>query len=282
MEHTSTLIPYFLYALGILYREGMEAMLVVVALAAGTREAGRGQRARAVYLGASLAIAASVILAWTVNHLIGDNASDTLEGVFQMLAAATLFYVSSWLTAKTQSDRWRGFISTQVEGARQSALPWFAIGLSAFLAVMREGAETIVFFEALTAGATESAERHAVALGVVAGALALAVTFVVLNRAAYKIPIRPLFRFTSYLLYGLAIVFIGQGVASFQESGLIHATFIPHAPTMSILGIFPTVQSLGAQFALLLVAAAAIVVPRGMAQRAQAAGEGPRPGIRPT
>ena len=64
---------------------------------------------RDVYAGAIAAVAASVLLAWAVNHLIGDDASDTLEGVFQIFAAATLFYVSSWLTAKKQSDRWRSF-----------------------------------------------------------------------------------------------------------------------------------------------------------------------------
>ena len=94
-------------------------MLVVVALAAGTRGAGRIGRARDVYAGAVAAIFASIILAWAVNHLITDDASDTLEGVFQLFAAATLFYVSSWMTSKGQSDRWMKFISHKLESAEQ-------------------------------------------------------------------------------------------------------------------------------------------------------------------
>ena len=101
---TQTAVAYFFYSLGILFREGMEAMLVVVALAAGTRGAGRIGRARDIYAGAAAAIVASIVLAWAVNHLITDDASDTLEGVFQLFAAATLFYVSSWMTSKGQSD----------------------------------------------------------------------------------------------------------------------------------------------------------------------------------
>ena len=103
-------------------------MLVVVALVAGTREAGRIGRSRDIYAGAIAAIFASIALAWAVNHLITDDASDTLEGIFQLLAAATLFYVSSWLTSKSQADRWMNFISHQLEDAEHSTIPGIALG----------------------------------------------------------------------------------------------------------------------------------------------------------
>src|SRR5271167_1859301 len=149
METTSTVIPYFLYSSGILLREGLEALLVIIALVAGTREAGQAARARDVYAGGLLAVGVSIALAWAVNHLIGDNTSDTLEGIFQLSAAATLFYVSSWMTSKGQAKQWSSFIRSQVEAAKTSRGPSIALALTAFLAVMREGAETIVFFQAL-------------------------------------------------------------------------------------------------------------------------------------
>ncbi len=258
-----TALPYFLYSAGILFREGLEAMLVIVALAAGAR---LSNRARDVYGGALVAIVASIALAWAVNHVIGDNTSDALEGCFQVLAAATLFLVSSWLTAKSQADRWLKFISHKVESAEASAVPAVALGLTAFLAVMREGAETIVFFQALTAGATELAEKHAVAAGIVAATVGLALTFVMLTRAAHRLPIGWFFSTTSVLLYALAVVFIGQGVASLQEAELVRATFISYVPTIKMLGVFPTVQSLSAQAMLLMFAAAAMFLPRGAAR----------------
>jgi high-affinity iron transporter len=266
---TQTAIAYFFYSLGILFREGMEAMLVVVALAAGTRGAGKIGRSRDVYAGAAAAIVASVMLAWAVNHLISDDASDTLEGVFQLFAAATLFYVSSWMTSKGQADRWMKFISHKIQHAEHSAIPGIALGLTAFLAVMREGAETIVFFQALTSGATETAERHAVAAGIVAAAVALALSFVVIKRAADRIPMKFFFQTTSILLYALAIVFVGQGVASLQEASRVSATFVNYAPTIPMLGIYPTIQSLGAQALLLMLAAAAVFVPRRKAAARQ-------------
>ena len=263
----ATVLPYFLYSLGILVREGSEALLVVVALLAAVREAGQERRARDIYAGALLALGVSLVLAWAVNHLIADDTSDTLEGAFQLLAAATLFYVSSWLTARGQSDRWRTFLHDKVEASRDIAGPSIALGLTAFLAVMREGAETIVFFQALLGGATETAERHAVMAGLLAGALALGVIFLVLRKAAFRIPLGSFFTATSVLLYGLAVIFVGQGISSFQESGVMRATFVDHVPTIQALGLFPTVQTLAAQAAMLGLAALALFAPAGPRKR---------------
>jgi high-affinity iron transporter len=256
-----TVLPYFLYSLGILVREGSEALLVVVALLAAVREAGQEKRARDIYVGAVLALGLSLALAWAVNHLIADDTSDTLEGIFQLLAAATLFYVSSWLTARAQSNRWRSFLNSKIEASRQAKGPSMALGATAFLAVMREGAETIVFFQALLGGATETVERHAVAAGLIAGAAVLSIMFLVLRKAAFRIPLGSFFTATSVLLYALAVIFVGQGIASFQESGLVHATFIGHLPTVPVLGIFPTVQTIAAQAAMLALAALALFLP---------------------
>jgi high-affinity iron transporter len=167
------------------------------------------------------------------------------------------------MTSKGQADRWMKFISHKLESAESSTIPGIALGLTAFLAVMREGAETIVFFQALTSGATETVERHAVAAGIVAAAVALAASFVVIKRAADRIPMRIFFHATSIMLYALAIVFVGQGVASLQEASRVSATFVNYAPTIPMLGIFPTIQTLGAQAVLLMLALAYVLVPRG-------------------
>ena len=58
----------------------------------------------------------------------------------------------------------------KVKGAERGT-PGLALALTAFLAVIREGAETIVFFQALTDGATEAVEKHAVMAGIAAAAV---------------------------------------------------------------------------------------------------------------
>jgi len=185
--------------------------------------------------------------------------------------------VSSWMTARSQAQRWKSFIGAQIDAATRSSGPSLALGLTAFLAVMREGAETIVFFQALAAGATETAERHAVVTGIVAGAVALVIAFAVLHKLAYMIPIGPVFSVTSVMLYALAIIFAGQGIASFQESGLVSATSVAHVPSLPMLGIEPTMETLAAQFILLALAAAAIVTPMARRLRQQAEQKAPAP-----
>ena len=258
---TATPVPYFFYAFGILLREGLEAMLVVVALAAGVKQMGQGRRVREIYTGAMLAIVASILLAWGADRLISDDANDTMEGIFQLVAAGTLFYVSSWLTAKTQADRWREFLFSNLKEAGRQAMP-FALGVTAFLAVLREGAETIVFFQALLAGASRGVEHHAVWAGMVLAVAALLIAFFTLEQFLVRIPLGAFFRATSVLLYALAIVFVGQGIASLQEAAVIKATFVPFVPTVQALGIFPTVQTLGAQMLLFAFSAGAFIAPR--------------------
>ncbi len=262
-----TAIPYFLYSLGIMFREGTEAMLVIVALTAATREAGPHGHARHIYAGAAAAIVASILLAVAVNHLISDDTSDTLEGVFQLLAAATLFYVSSCLTTKSQSEHRSSFIRGKLRSAERIGLPALVLGLAAFLAVMREGAETIVFSQALLAGAAAGAERYAIAAGIAAAAVALAAFFVIIGWSARKIPFAIVFKTAAVMLYAMAVIFIGQGIASLQEADQVGATFVDYVPALPALGIFPTVRTLGAQ-AILLLAATVLFASRYAAARA--------------
>jgi len=264
---SQTAIAYFLYSLGIMFREGMEAMLVIVALAAVTRKVGRRDYARDIYAGAAAAIVASILLAIAINHLIDDDAADTLEGVFQLLAAATLFCVSSWLTAKSQSVRWSIFIRAKLRSSERINLPALALGLTAFLAVMREGAETIVFSQALLTGAAAGGERYAIAAGIAAATAALAAFFVIIEWSTRKISFAIVFKTAAVMLYAMAVIFVGQGIASLQEADSVAATFVDYVPALPALGIFPTVQTLGAQ-AILLLATAALFVPRYAAARA--------------
>jgi high-affinity iron transporter len=265
MQSVATL--YFFYSMGILLREGLEALLVIAALVAAVRLAGQASRARAIYFGASSALVISIALAIALNFILSDDTGDTLEGAFQLIGAATLFYVSSWMTAKAQSDSWRDFVNSRLDRAVHSSMPSIALGLTAFIAVLREGAETIVFFQALLGGATASVERHAVSLGIGAATGALALAFVMIEKAIVRVPLGAFFQWTSVLLYAMAITFIGQGIASWQESGLVGATFIDGIPTIKVVGLYPTVQTIVPQLILILIALAAPLVRRIRAAR---------------
>ncbi len=149
-----------------------------------------------------------------------------------------------------------------------------ALATAAFLAVYREGFETILFYQALFASAPPGDVM--LPAGLVAGLVLLAIVYVGLERVGLRIPMAKFFLVTGGFLYAMAIVFAGRGVAELQEAGLVPLTPVAWAPRIETLGIFPTVESLAAQavFVGLLVYAIAITWSRRRA-RPTAADETP-------
>src|SRR5438034_8393503 len=119
----------------------------------------------------------------------------------------------------------------------------FALSSVAFLAVYREGFETILFYKALLTSAT-GAGTAAVLAGVVVASIALVGVFVAINRFGVKVPLKPFFAVTSGMLYYMAFVFAGKGIADLQESGILGTSVVGWAPRIPVLGIYPPVQSL--------------------------------------
>lgn len=243
----------------LLLREGFEAILILAALLAFLTKAGAPERRRDVTRGAVWAVAASlgtwVLVEWLFR--LGTAQREALEGATMLLATAVLFGVSYWLLSKVEAARWAAFVRQRMAGAlaRGSGV---ALASVAFLAVYREGLETILFYQALFASA--GAGAAAVIAGMAAGALALAGLYVAVERFGLRIPTRPFFALTSAVLYYMAFVFAGKGVAELQEAGVIGISPLDWAPRVPALGIYPTVQSLALQGVLLAAAIAAVAL----------------------
>ena len=138
----------FIQAAIILLREGLEAMLVIAALAGYLTKAGAGHRIQALYGGALAAVGASVIAAWLFAVLNSGEHSDVLEGIIILVAAALMLYVSGWLMVKQDPRGWQDYLAHKADHALSQDTVW-AVGALAFLAVFREGAETVLFINAL-------------------------------------------------------------------------------------------------------------------------------------
>ena len=128
----------------------------------------------------------------------------------------------------------------------------------AFLAVYREGFETILFFKALVSSGG-AGSGGAVLAGIVLGGVALGLIYIGINRWGMRVPMRPFFAVTGALLYYMSFVFAGKGIAELQEGGYIGTTVIEWAPRLPFLGIYPTAQSLALQALLLVLAAVALL-----------------------
>ncbi len=245
----------------LLLREGFEAILIVAALMAFLAKAGAVERRRHVAQGAWAAVAASLVTAAVIELLfeVTPGQREVLEGVTMLLATAVLFYVSYWLLSKIEVAKWNAFVKGRMEEALSTG-SGFALASVAFLAVYREGFETILFYKALltSAGSTASAAGPVVA-GILLGGVALVLVYIAISRFGMKVPLKPFFAVTSAMLYYMAFVFAGKGIADLQESGILGTSVVEWAPRIPVLGIYPTVQSLSLQLLLIVLLLVAVV-----------------------
>jgi high-affinity iron transporter len=243
----------------ILVREGLEAILIVGALMTFLAKMGASHRKRDIHIGVGAAIGASLLTAVALETVFVLSASrrEALEGATMMVATGVLFYVSYWLLSKMEVVKWNHFVKSKVQDALDSGSA-LALATAAFLAVYREGFETVLFYKALFVSGTASGAMP-VAGGILAGALVLIAVYIGISRFGVRLPLKPFFAVTSAFLYYMAFVFAGKGIAELQEGGLVGTTIVSWAPRLPALGIYPTAESLVAQGVLVVLAIVALV-----------------------
>jgi high-affinity iron transporter len=243
----------FIQAAVILLREGLEAMLVIAALAGYLTKAGAGHRIQALYGGSLAAVGASIIAAWLFAVLNSGQHSDVLEGVIILVAASLMLYVSGWLMVKQDPRGWQDYLAHKADNALAQDTVW-AVAALAFLAVFREGAETVLFINALASA--EGGWSAGLFAGLGAATIGLVVLFYFINLIAQKLPLRPLFIITSAFLFAMAIKFIGEAVQEFQEGAMLPVTELKSAAWLGAIGLNPSVEALSAQLLVIVFALA--------------------------
>jgi high-affinity iron transporter len=246
---TSTKWGTFLESFIIILREGFEAILVLGAMVTFLVKTGNKRRVRDIWIGGLVGVAMSVVLTIMLKTVLASMPAsrEVIEGATMLVAVLILFSVSYWLLSKVEAARWQQFIREKVTSALSHGGRW-TLAFVAFLAVFREGAETALFFQALLARSAGAALP--VGGGLVAGGVALAVTFTLFYRFGVRIPLRPFFAVTSGLLYWMAFVFAGKGIKELQEGGAMSRTLLAGFPQVEFIGLYPTVETLLAQLVL--------------------------------
>lgn len=238
---------------GIVVREGVEAALLIAALLGLAAQAGHSDKKRYVHAGWAAAIALGVLTFLLSLRLVTISGAkrELIEGITALLATAVLFYVSYSLLAKREVQRWMRFLKEHIS-PRKAALSLFGVS---FLAAYREAFETVLFYQALLAS---DASTLAALVGAAVGAVVLVIIVATYTRAGRFAPPQVFFRISSYLLYGLAVVFIGQGLAALQMAGVVPAHRVG-LPSVPVIGFYPTLETITAQLILLALAVGAYV-----------------------
>jgi len=177
-----------------------------------------------------------------------------------------LLFVGVWMHGKAQAGEWQRYIREKLGHALTGRSGWFLF-LLAFIAVYREVFETILFFVALSA----QGNVGALIAGAAVGLALLAAIAIAMFRFSARLPIGKFFAYSSALIAILAVVLAGKGIAAIQEAGLLGVTPLAGAPRIEILGIYPTLEGLGAQVATLAALLIGFAWNRRQSQRLVAA-----------
>lgn len=235
----------------ILLREGLEALLVISALAAFIERAGAHHHLRTLYWGAAAAVLASFGAAAVFEFYFSGAHDDRLEAIVMLLAALLMLYMSGWLILKQDPRAWQAELRQAADRAIQSGTE-VSLGLIAFLAVFREGGETVLFLHALAK--TGGGWSFGFFLGLAIAALMLAVLFVAIRAFAMRLPLRPLFVATSAFLFVMALKFVGGAVQELQEMQFLDVTAVDLPGWLTDLGANATLEAIAAQGGIALVA----------------------------
>lgn len=221
----------FFGSLTILLREGIEALLIVVAMIAFLRQAHRPDMLPYVHAGWIGALAAGGVT-WAIAtyavSISGANREVT-EGLSSLFAAAVLLSVGIWMHQKSVAGQWQAYLRERMSAALNRRSAFFMFGL-AFIAVYREVFETILFYAALWGQGNDGA----ILAGFGVGVLCLGLITVLLLRYSAKLPIGKFFSMSSWLVAVLAVVLTGKGVAALQEAGWIAPSALS-APRLEVL-----------------------------------------------
>lgn len=240
----------FVAAFTILLREGLEALLIVVTIIALLRKAERSDMLPWVHAGwlSALGVGAATwaLATWIIT--ISGASREFTEGFGSLLAAVVLVWVGIWMHGKGQADAWQHYVRDKLGQALSRKSGIFLVGL-VFIVVYREVFETILFFAAIW---NQGAQRSVVGGGVTA-ALILGIIGWMMMRYSQRLPIGQFLRYSSWLIATLAIVLAGKAVSALQEAGYVPINWLEAGIRVEMLGIYPTLQGMGAQAGIALM-----------------------------
>lgn len=251
----------FFSAFIILVREGLEAILILAAVAGVLIKADRRDALRYLHAGWISALLLGGMTWVLANFFISVSGAgrEITEGITALFAAVMLFYVGFWLHRKTQAQRWQQFVKERVHSALHGGALW-VLALVAFLAVYREVFETVLFYQALWLQSRPDAGGPLIS-GIVVAAGTLVLLAWIILRSSLRLPLRLFFNVNAAIMLALAVAFTGHGINALQEAGHVPVDPVTF-PQIGLLGIYPNLEVLFTQALLLLLIAVILLAEK--------------------
>lgn len=265
LDKVSNTSPLFLFlaAFGILLREGLEALIIVVAIVSYLIQSGNKNRLNIAYSALFAGVFLSFVTAFLIYYFFRAYAGqfrELLEGITFLIAVVLLIYVGFWMLHKARDKKWATALKTGAMDAisKNSAK---TLWITVFLAVFREGAETVLFYQALLFDASTSADFSAIFAGLGVAMIVLIALYFLLKAGAVRIPIKLFFKVTSYVIFYMCFVFTGKGIAELIEGKIITPTIITQEfKPITWLGVYPYYETLIPQFLVLIILIIGILI----------------------
>ena len=239
-------------AMLILLREGVEALLIVMALVTTLKAAKMRKGLKWVYGGAFAGIVASLLIAYILQIAFPAVTSGTnreiIEGAVGIFAVIMMILIGIWLHSKSSVKKWNAFMESQMQTVTKtgSFLSMFALS---FLAVFREGAETILFY----VGILPRISSFDFVLGISLALSVLVVIALVMNKASQFFLPHKVFFILTWMIYALAFKMTGVSIHALQLTNMIPNHLISEIPSIDILGIYPSWEGLAGQILFILI-----------------------------
>lgn len=240
----------FVASLIILLREGLEAILVLAAIYAFLSRSGATGSMKYVHSGWMVALVCGVATWAIANYLfdISGASRELTEGMTALLATAILLWVGIWMHSKAHASNWQEYIKEKLSASLSSGQN-IGFAVLAFVAVYREIFEIILFYQALWLQAGTEGQQ-AVLFGMLAATVLLVVLSIVIFKLAMRVPVGMFFKVNAAIMFALAVIFAGRGIAALQETGSIVS--IPlNLPEATWLGIYADGVTLASQAAVI-------------------------------
>jgi len=202
-------------AAGITLREAIEAILVIFIMVTYVKRVGEEWKKKYIYRGAYLAVGLSILLAVVLSFVGINPENEAIEGTLFLFAGVLVAGLVVWMWKHAHN------IKFEIEKKVKSAGSGFALGFIAFLMVLREGVETVIFLQSLLLAGSSPVENF---VGGLLG-LALAIAFgVIFLKGTLRINLSLFFKITSAILAILVVKLLANGFHEFFEIGLLPST----------------------------------------------------------